>query len=730
MSLISSVALLKPEELNAYLSGNSALERFTIDETRLIWQAYLFAYEAHKNQRRESGEPFIIHPLSAAKIVMELGMDADTVAATLLHDVIEDANTPVATIVELFNREVAQMVKGVSTLEKISYSNNERRDADAIKDLFLAMISDPRVIIIKLADRLHNMRTIHHLPIDRQRRKAKETLEIFAPIAERLGIWQMKSELEDSSFKVLEPKIYAQIADALNKSSIEHEAALQWILQHVRERMVDAGYEPGHFEITGRRKHIYSIYKKMNTPKYLGKGIESIYDKIGIRIIVDTDMDCYKVLGIIHEEWPPLPGEFDDYIGMRLPSGYKSLHTTVKYGPTNNEVIEFQIRTYQMHNDAEFGIAAHWRYKERGQFRSDPGVEKKVNWLRQMLEEPQADDSETFVAFLKADVLQERTYAFTPKGDVIDLPQGATPIDFAYLVHTEVGHRCRGAKVNGRLVPLDYIIKTGDVVEIITAKHGGPSRDWLNSNLGLVNTQRARSKIRNWFKEQDREQNLTQGKLVLDRELKRLGLEMEPEELAATFDIRNPDDLYVAVGCGDLSIGKIITRLSDLNKDKQDELQLSQPTPEKKPGEAAVSVVGLKGMLTTFARCCKPVQGDEIVGYITRGRGVTIHRQDCPNILRLEEHERVIKVTWGSAPKTYPVPVMIKAYDRQGLMGDISNVMGDEGVNILDANIKVSHNLATLNLILEVGDIAQLSRVLSRVENLPNVIQAQRSRPG
>lgn len=730
MSLTSSQSMLKPEELNYYLNGNSSLDRFTIDETRLIWQAYQFAFEAHKSQKRESGEPFITHPLAAAKIVIDLGMDADTVAATLLHDVIEDANIPVATLEELFNREVAQMVNGVTTLQKISFTDNERRDADAIKNLFLAMISDPRVIIIKLADRLHNIRTIHHLPLERQKRKAKETLEIYAPIAERLGIWKIKSELEDSSFKVLEPKIYAQIAEALNKSSKEHEAALQSILEHINSRLLESGYEPGHFELSGRRKHIYSIYKKMNTPKYLGKGIESIYDKIGIRVIVETDMDCYKVLGLIHEEWPPLQGEFDDFIGMRLPSGYRSLHTTVKYGQTNNEVIEFQIRTFQMHNDAEYGIAAHWRYKERGQFRSDPGVEKKVNWLRQMLEEPQSDDSETFVAFLKADVLQERAYAFTPRGDVIDLPQGATPIDFAYQVHTEVGHRCRGAKVNGKLVPLDYHVKTGDVVEIITAKHGGPSRDWLNVNLGLVNTQRARSKIRNWFKDQDREQNLIQGKAILDRELKRLGLEMEPDDIVQTFEFRSLDDLYVGIGCGDISIGRIITRLSDLNKEKQDTFQLSQPTPEKKTGESSVSVVGLKGMLTTYARCCKPIQGDEILGYITRGRGVTIHRQDCPNIMGISDRERIIKVTWGAAPKTYPVPVMIKAYDRQGLMSDISTVLGDEGVNILDANIKVNHNLATINLILEVGDIAQLSRVLDRIENLPNVTEAQRVRPG
>lgn len=732
MSVNHEIVATRPEELAEYFEGKTSFNRFTSNEVLLIWQAYNFAVEAHKDQMRESKEPFIIHPLAVAKTVYELGMDAATVAASFLHDVVEDTSVPLSQIQELFGNEIASLVNGVTTLKKYTYSDSERRDADAIKNIFLAMITDARVIIIKLADRLHNIRTVMHLPAERQKRIARETLEIYAPIAERLGIWKIKSELEDLSLRCLEPETYHQIETALEKSAEEHEILLNEIIAKLKSRMYQSGFIEGQFEVLGRRKHIYSIYKKMNTPKYIGKGPNRIYDKLGIRVIVDTVQDCYAVLGIVHSEWPPLAGEFDDFIGMRLPSGYQSLHTTVKYGPAENDVVEFQIRTYQMHNNAEYGIAAHWRYKERGTYRPDPGIERKIAWLRQMLEEPQGEDSESFVAFLKADVLQDRVYAFTPRGDVIDLPQGATPIDFAYSVHTEIGHHCRGAKVNGRLVTLDYQVKTGDVVEILTTKHGGPSRDWLNINLGLVKTQRARSKIRNWFKWQNREQNILQGKTLLEKELKRLGIDLEPEKLVKLLDYHSIDDLFLAIGSGDLSTAKIINKISDLGKEKAFDPLLSTQAPESKgiTDPSAITVFGLKGMLTTFARCCKPVPGDEIAGYVTRGRGVTVHRLDCPNILRLQDKDRVIKVAWGQAPKTYPVPVEVKAYDRQGLIQDISNVLSGENINILEVGVKVSHHMATFNLILELGDIAQLSRVLIRIENLPNVIEAHRTRPG
>lgn len=732
MSVNHEIVATRPEELAEYFEGKTSFNRFTSNEVLVIWQAYNFAAEAHKDQLRESKEPFIIHPLAVAKTVYELGMDAATVAASFLHDVVEDTSVPLSQIQELFGNEIASLVNGVTTLKKYTYSDSERRDADAIKNIFLAMITDARVIIIKLADRLHNIRTVMHLPAERQKRIARETLEIYAPIAERLGIWKIKSELEDLSLRCLEPETYHQIEAALEKSAEEHEILLNEIIAKLKSRMYQSGFVEGQFEVLGRRKHIYSIYKKMNTPKYIGKGPNRIYDKLGIRVIVDTVQDCYAVLGIVHSEWPPLAGEFDDFIGMRLPSGYQSLHTTVKYGLAENDVVEFQIRTYQMHNNAEYGIAAHWRYKERGTYRPDPGIERKIAWLRQMLEEPQGEDSESFVAFLKADVLQDRVYAFTPRGDVIDLPQGATPIDFAYSVHTEIGHHCRGAKVNGRLVTLDYQVKTGDVVEILTTKHGGPSRDWLNINLGLVKTQRARSKIRNWFKWQNREQNILQGKTQLEKEMKRLGIDIEPEKLVKLLDYHSIDDMFLAIGSGDLSTAKIINKISDLGKEKAFDPLLATQAPESKSitDPSAITVFGLKGMLTTLARCCKPVPGDEIAGYVTRGRGVTVHRLDCPNILRLQDKDRVIKVAWGQAPKTYPVPVEVKAYDRQGLIQDISNVLSGENINILEVGVKVSHHMATFTLILELGDIAQLSRVLIRIENLPNVIEAHRTRPG
>jgi len=732
MSVNLNLLISRPEELAEYFEGKPAFSRFSGNDVLMIWQAYSVAADAHHEQKRESGEDYIIHPLAVAKIVYDLGMDAATVAASLLHDVVEDTNIPLTRIQELFGNEVASLVNGVTTLKKYTFSDSEKRDADAIKNIFLAMITDARVIIIKLADRLHNIRTVQHLTEERQKKIARETLEIYAPIAERLGIWKIKSELEDLSLQVLEPEKYHQIEATLEKSSEEHDILLNNIITRIKGRMLQAGFIEDHFEVAGRRKHIYSIYKKMNTPKYLGMGVNRIYDKLGIRIIVETVQDCYAVLGIVHSEWPPLAGEFDDFIGMRLPSGYQSLHTTVKYGPAENDVVEFQIRTSQMHNNAEYGIAAHWRYKERGSYRPDPGIERKIAWLRQMLEEPQSEDSESFVAFLKADVLQDRVYAFTPRGDVIDLPQNSTPIDFAYHVHTEIGHHCRGAKVNGRLVTLDYHIMTGDVVEILTTKHGGPSRDWLNVNLGLVTTQRARSKIRNWFKWQNREQNILQGKTILERELKRLGIDFDLDKLLKLFDYHAIDELYLAIGTGDLSMAKIVNKISDLGKEKAiDPLLAISPSEQKTISDpSAITVFGLKGMLTTFARCCKPVPGDDIVGYVTRGRGVTVHRLDCPNILRLHDKERVIKVGWGMAPKTYPVPVEVKAYDRQGLIQDISNVLTEENINILEVNVKVSHHLAMFSLVLELGDIVQLSRILTRIENLPNVTEAYRVRPG
>lgn len=725
-------------------------ETFTAVDRELIQHAYLFAEKAHEGQKRLSGEPYITHCLSVASILAELRVPPSLIIAGLLHDTVEDTTVTINEVRSEFGEEISRMVDGVTkltNLPRVSRAGDQEDDSndnrlsptnwapeeedarkralsqETLRKTFLAMGEDIRVVLIKLADRLHNMRTLGYMPEAKRRRIAQETLDIFAPLANRLGIWQVKWELEDLAFRHVYPEKYKEIAELLSQRRADRETQVHDIVKRLQTILEQEGVEA---EISGRPKHIYSIYRKM-TDKV--KAFDMLMDLRGVRLIVADKPACYAALGVIHTHWRPIPHEFDDYIAAPKDNMYQSLHTAVIYD--DGRPLEVQIRTREMHQNSEYGIAAHWRYKEKGKQRDD-AYEQRLNMLRRLMDwRQEVVDAQEFVEGMKTDVFQDRVYIFTPRGDIIDLPQGSTPIDFAYHVHTEIGNRCRGAKVNGRLVTLEYSLKTGDMVEILTAKHGGPSRDWLNVNLKLVSTQRARSKIRNWFKRQDREQNLTQGKAVLDRELKRLGLEMESEYLADTFDFRSDEDLYVAIGCGDISVSRIVNRLSDLGKEKEDPQLVATATPaEIKTNDTSVTVVGMKGMLTTFARCCKPLPGDEIAGYITRGRGVTIHRRDCPNILRSEDRERIIKVSWGIAPTTYPVPVVIKAYDRQGLMGDISTVLSEESINILDVNLKVSHHLASLNLILEVGNIAQLSRVLTRIENLPNVTEAVRVRPG
>jgi GTP pyrophosphokinase len=456
-----------------------------------------------------------------------------------------------------------------------------------------------------------------------------------------------------------------------------------------------------------------------------------VFDVRGVRIIVPEVPDCYSALGVIHTHWRPIPNEFDDYIAVPKDNFYRSLHTAVVYD--DGQTLEVQIRTLEMHQSAEYGIAAHWRYKE-GTGRGED-YERRIMWLRSLMEWRQdVEDAQEFVDSMKTDVFQDRVYVFTPKGDIIDLPAGSTPIDFAYHVHTDIGHRCRGAKINGKLVSLDYMLKTGDKVEVLTAKRGGPSRDWLNPHLGLVKTQRARSKVRRWFKRQAREQNISQGKGLLDKELRRLGVVvLSLERLAREFDYKNIDQLYEAIGNGDLSLGRVVNHLTLKDKEEDEDYltKLALPSAEQViPTVDTVSVLGLQGLLTTMARCCNPAPGDDIVGYITRGRGATIHRRDCPNVMRIKDRERLVQVSWGEAKSTYPVPIRIKAYDRNGLMKDVATLISDEGINMSGVKVDVSRNLAMFNMTLLVHDIAELSRVLDRLENLPNVMEAQRVRPG
>jgi GTP pyrophosphokinase len=715
----------------------------------LILRAQRLAEEAHEGQTRASGEPYINHCLAVASLLADMHLPAATIAAGLLHDTVEDTSVTTEILSQDFGPEVTKLVQGVTKLTQLPrvsrgehseelaagaasdarpaervQSARDRRKAlanETLRKTFLAMDDDVRVVLIKLADRLHNMRTLGFFPEAKRRRIAQETLDIFAPLANRLGMWQIKWELEDLAFRYTNPEKYKEIADQLSERREERERQIRELVERFERVLKEAGLRA---EISGRPKHIYSIYRKM-TEK--GKPFELVRDVRAVRLIVPDVPACYTALGVIHTHWRPLPNEFDDYIAAPKDNFYQSLHTAVIYD--DGKPVEVQIRTPDMDTNAEFGIASHWRYKEGGQ---RDKYDERINYLRKMMEWRQdVEDAQEFVDSMKTDVFKDRVYVFTPRGDIIDLPAGSTPIDFAYHVHTSIGDRCRGAKVNGRLVPLDTELHTGEQVEILTANKGGPSRDWLNPGLGLVRTQRARSKVRAWFKRQDREQNLAQGKLVLEHEIARLGLpEVDArtlEQMARTFD-RSVEDFYVGLGCGDVSIGKVVNLLLE-SKETDDMLVVVPATSEPSPTDA-VTVLGLKDALSTMARCCNPTPGDEIIGYITRGRGATIHRQDCPNILRIRDRERLVKVNWGEKVRTYPVPIRISAYDRQGLMGDVTSLLDGEDISIRDASARTSKNLAELRLMIEVKDIAQLSRVLARIENLPNVLDAVRVKGG
>lgn len=735
-------------------------ETYSTLDRELVRRAYKVAETAHLGQKRASGEPYIHHCLAVAVILAEMRVPPSVIAAGLLHDTVEDTSITLDDIRRDFGPEIATLVDGVTKLtqlprvsradqhpEKEQLTDEQRQHAErrgqedpdieaervmrsrrydlvseTLRKTFMAMGDDVRVVLIKLADRLHNMRTLSHVSEAKQRRIAQETLDIFAPLANRLGIWQLKWELEDLAFRYVNPDTYREIADNIAQRRTDREHQIHEIGQTLQKMLAEAGIQA---EVSARPKHIYSIYKKM-----VRKGVpfDMVHDIRGVRILVQDVPSCYAALGVIHTRWRPIPGEFDDYIAAPKDNFYRSLHTAVVY--EDGQTLEVQLRTAEMHQNAEYGIAAHWRYKE-GAARDDD-YERRILWLRSLMEWRQdVDDAREFVDSMKSDVFEDRVYVFTPRGDIIDLPSGSTPIDFAYHVHTDIGHRCRGAKINGKLTSLDYQLKTGDKVEVLTAKRGGPSRDWLNQNLGLVKTQRARAKIRQWFKKQAYEQNAAQGKAILEKELRRLGLlEVNQERLAREFEYKNVEDLYEAIGNGDLTLSRVVNHLTLAEKSDQEFTLTASKIDGSGPSSDTVTVVGLKGLLTSMARCCNPAPGDAIVGYVTRGRGATIHRQDCPNILRIRDRERLVRVSWGEPKNTYPIPVRIKAYDRNGLMKDVSSLIADEGVNMPKVKVEVNRNLAVFDLTLEVRDIVQLSRVLDRLENLDNVLEAQRVRPG
>lgn len=720
-------------------------EGYTPADKELVARAYAYAEEAHRGQKRHSGEPYVNHCIAVANILSELKVPAEVIAAGLLHDTVEDTPVTLADIRREFGDNVRFLVDGVTKLTHLprvsrgdqhAESNDNEKEAphieparlgrkedmvpETLRKTFLAMGEDVRVVLIKLADRLHNMRTLGHMPEHKQRRIAQETLDIFAPLANRLGIWQLKWELEDLSFRYVQPEKYKEIAGALAEKRPDRERQLEEIKASLK-RLLDKSNIKA--EISGRPKHIYSIYKKMQKKDTV---FSRLYDVRAVRLIVPDIPSCYAALGVIHITWRPVPDEFDDYIAAPKDNHYQSLHTAVMYD--DKRPVEIQIRTQEMHMSAEYGIAAHWRYKEGG--KHDRQFEERIKDLRKMMDwGGEVKDAAEFVESMQSDVFRDRVYIFTPRGDAIDLPAGSTPIDFAYHVHTDIGHRCRGARVNGKLVPLDHELKTGDQVEILTAKRGGPSRDWLNNNLGLVKTQRARSKIRVWFKKLEDEQNLATGRETFERELQRLGIgQVNFEKLARELGYKTPDEMFIDLGTGELSLSKLIRQFSQ-DEGIKDILEANAPAAPQKPTDA-IEVVGLKGMLASMAKCCNPMPGDQIVGYITRGRGATIHRQDCPNILQAKDRERLLKVGWGHVEQTFPIPIKIKAYDREGLLSDISYLLADENININDVSVNVNRSIADLRLIIEVKDLAQLSRILTRIENLPNVMEAVRTRPG
>jgi GTP pyrophosphokinase len=696
-------------------------ERYPSADLSGVEDAYRFAVEAHALQRRASGEPYVTHPIAVAQILAELGLDPVAVQAALLHDIPEDTDHSLQDVEERFGPEVAHLVDGVTKLSKFSSRTHEEQQAENIRKMFLAMAEDIRVVLIKLADRLHNMRTLGALPIEKQQRIARQTSEIYAPLAERLGIWQIKWELEDLAFKALEPEAYRALAAQLESHRRAREAYVKRAMTVLHDALEEAGI---HAEISGRPKHIHSIHRKMQRKN---ADLEEIYDLHALRVLVGDVRDCYAALGVVHTLWRPIPGQFDDYIAMPKNNGYQSLHTAVV--ALDGKPLEVQIRTHEMHRISEAGIAAHWRYKEGS--RSDRAYDAKLAWLRQLMDwQREVSDATEFVEGVKLDIFQDQVFVFTPRGDVKDLPAGATPLDFAYRIHTDIGHACIGAKVNNRLVALDYKLKNGDIVEIVTTRSAhGPSRDWLN----LVTTSHAKEKIRQWFKRQQRDENIVHGKAALDRELHRLArtsLDKIPhellEELVDGHHFGSLDDFYAAIGYGAVSAQSVVMKLGVADDANQAVLpQVAPPTPARAGG---IRVKGVGDLLVRFTKCCHPIPGDPISGYITRGRGVTVHLATCPTILNERDVARLIEVEWEAAPQqTYPIAIRLEAYDRTGLLADITNVVADHRISILAAHVTVHpDHKATIQATLQVTSVAQLAKVMSRLEQLRDVTSVQR----
>ena len=650
----------------------------------------------------------------------------------MLHDVVEDTEYTLEDIERIFGKEVAFLVDGVTKLNRLDYRTKEDQQVNSMRKMFLAMAKDIRVVVIKLADRLHNMRTLKYMRSEKQKRIAQETLEIYAPLAHRLGIFNIKWELEDLSFRYMEPDKYYDLVDQMKEKRKVREEIVNEAIDVLKKTLTESSIS---FEINGRPKHFYSIYKKM---KKDNRDLSQIYDLYAIRVIVDTVQDCYGVLGIVHSLWKPLPYRFKDYIAMPKPNNYQSLHTTVI--GTRGQPVEIQIRTWDMHHIAEYGVAAHWRYKEGRASQKATGFDEKMGWLRNLLEWQDTSNPQEFVNALKLDAFSDEVFVFTPRGDVIDLPQGAIPIDFAYRIHTDVGHRCVGAKVNGKIVPLDYALKNGDIVEVITSKTGKPSLDWLK----IVGSSESRSKIRNWFKKENREENIEKGSAALEKECKRLGHDWKLvshsgriAKVAKQMNAGTEDDLLAAVGYGGFAVNTVLIKLLELHKelDRVDDEQNEKSLIEKlKPRKASghnhsgVLVKGESGLLVRLSKCCSPVPGDPIIGFVTRGRGVSVHRADCPNVRLDEDVDRLIDVEWDyGMSESFEVNMEISAYDRTGMIADIMAALAEMKISITSINAKVSETKSvTIHLGISIKDLAQFEFVATKIRRLKDVYKVQR----
>lgn len=714
----------------------------TEDQVAFVRKAYELAAEAHAVQRRKSGEPYIIHPIGVASILAQLQMDDKTLAAAFLHDVVEDTDYTLDDIKERFGVVVANLVDGVTKLGKIEYISKEDRQIENYRKMFLAMARDIRVVLIKLADRLHNMRTMKYMPVHKQQSISRETLEIYAPLAHRLGIYTIKWELEDLAFRYMEPDIYYNLVEQVKIKRREREAMINEAMAEMKESLEKANIK---CEIQGRPKNFYSIHKKMLRDH---KELNEIYDLLAIRVLVDTVKDCYGTLGIVHSMWRPIPGRFKDYVAVPKSNMYQSLHTTVL--STGGQPLEIQIRTFEMHRISEYGIAAHWRYKESGgskpasQSSTDKGFDAKLSWLRQLLEWHQdMNDSRDFVNTVKMDIFADEVFVFTPRGDVIDLPVGSVPIDFAYRIHTDVGNRCVGAKVNGRIVPLDFKLSNGDIVEVITSKQSsGPSRDWLN----IVGSSDTRNKIKGWFKKERREENIIKGREMLEKEAKRLGYDPKvlarPEKLkeaGTKLRIDSDENLLAALGYGGVTLNSVISKLVEIykkdqklntTKDLSELLAELKPRKSKAKASHGILVKGEEGIMVKLARCCNPIPGDPVIGYITRGSGVSVHRADCPNVLsnNPDEQSRLIEVSWDvGIDSVYKVNIVITSVNRPGMMADIMMATSEAKLNIFSLNCRTDKNkVATTHIGLDISSLEQLEYIMNRIRRMKGVYSVER----